>query len=303
MECDLETSVPDWVVTYPQTLPLFQALGIEYGCGGRSLAWACAARGLSPDFVLEQIRHVLGVVDETASSVSAGTLESIQVGLPREYGEESAADPMDRLWTTAFYKERVAGPVQVGFTQIVGDGQADQVHHGGPDKAILAYAASHYPAWRDALDQPGLPFGGFGENFTVSGLTEREVCIGDTWAIGSEVVVQVSQPRQPCWKLARRWRVKTLALQVQQTGRTGWYFRVLSEGTVTAGMPLILVERPFPEWTVDRANQVMHHDKSNIAAAQALAALPELSESWRTTLQRRGSEPDPDTAPRLGGNG
>lgn len=231
--------------------------------------------------------------------MTAPLLASIQVSLPRSFGQEGAADPMDRPWTTGFFKEPVLGPVRLGLTNLEGDGQADRLHHGGPDKAVLAYSAEHYPLWRQSLNQPALPFGAFGENFTVTGLTEADVCIGDTWLVGDEVVVQVSQPRQPCWKLARRWRIKSLALDVQQTGRTGWYFRVLSEGAVTAGMRLVLHDRPHPDWTVARANQVMHLEKRNIAAAQELAAIPLLSENWQATLSRRATKQESDPQKRL----
>lgn len=228
-------------------------------------------------------------------------LRSVQVGLPRQCGEDGATDPMERLWTTGFYKEPVVGPVHVGRVNIVGDGQADLVNHGGPDKAVCVYPADHYPYWRDALNLPALTFGAFGENFTVEGLTEAAVCIGDIWRIDG-VTLQVSQPRQPCWKLARRWRVKTLALQVQQTGRTGWYFRVLEEGIVLAGSPLILVHRPHPEWTVEQANWVMHHDKDDVQAAAELAGMPLLSASWRATLARRLEQNvEPDVSKRLDG--
>lgn len=216
-------------------------------------------------------------------------MASIQVSLPRSFGQEGAADPMDRPWATGFFKEPVSGAVRLGLTNLDGDGQADLVHHGGADKAVLAYSAEHYPGWRQSMNSPSLPFGAFGENFTVAGLTEADVCIGDTWQVGDEAVVQVSQPRQPCWKLARRWRIKTLALDVQQSGRTGWYFRVLSEGIVAAGMRLVLRERPHPDWTVERANRVMHTEKSDIAAAWELAAIPLLSDNWRMTLTRRAS--------------
>ncbi len=226
-------------------------------------------------------------------------LASIQVSLPRSFGQEGAADPMDRPWTTGFFKEAVVGPVQLRLTNLDGDGQADRVHHGGRDKAVLAYSAEHYPIWRQLMNQPSLPFGAFGENFTVTGLTEADVCIGDTWRVGDEVVVQVSQPRQPCWKLARRWRIKTLAFEVQQTGRTGWYFRVLTEGTVAAGMRLTLADRPYPDWTVDRANRLMHLDKKNTSAALELAAIPLLSENWQATLARRAQQQESDPQKRL----
>ncbi len=231
-------------------------------------------------------------------------LVSIQVGLPQTYGQEGAADAMDRVWRTGFIKESVSGPVPLRTTNLDGDGQADLVHHGGPEKAVLAYAAEHYAAWRQELDKPALPYGAFGENFTIEGLAESSICIGDTWQVGEGALVQVSQPRQPCWKLARRWRIKTLALQVQQSGRTGWYFRVLREGVVAAGMPLVLAARPYPEWTVARANQIMHLEKDDVASALELAAIPLLSESWRTTLTRRANKEEPDPQKRLiGENG
>lgn len=223
-------------------------------------------------------------------------LLSLQVGLPGCFGQEGAADPMDRPWTTGFFKRPVLGPVWLGATNLDGDGQADLVHHGGPDKAVLAYSADHYDAWRRELNKPALSPGAFGENFTIAGLTETDVCLGDIWTVGGEAVVQVTQPRQPCWKLARRWRLKTLALQVQESGRTGWYFRVLHEGVVAAGMSLVLVERRHPAWSVERANRVMHTDKNDLPAAEELSALPPLAASWRSTLRRRverNIEPDP----------
>jgi len=214
-------------------------------------------------------------------------LSSIQVGLPRDYGQAEAAHPFDQPWTTGFYKQSVAGPVTVGRLGLAGDGQADLENHGGPDKAICAYSAQHYPDWCAALSLE-LPPGAFGENFTIAALTEPEVCIGDVWRIGG-AVLQVSQPRQPCWKLARRWRIKDLAAQVVENGKTGWYFRVLSGGVVEAGAAFELTDRPQPAWTVQRANQVMHHDKHDLAAAAELAAAPELSVSWKMSLRGRGT--------------
>jgi MOSC domain-containing protein YiiM len=220
-----------------------------------------------------------------AQSLDAGKMlvASIQVGLPRHHGVDGAADAMDRPWYSGFFKVPVEGPVWLGRTQLAGDGQADMRNHGGPDKAALAYAARHYPAWREELYLPDLPHGGFGENFTILGLTEKDVCVGDTFAIG-EARVQVSQPRQPCWKLARRWRLKDLPARVVASGRTGWYFRVLAEGHVEAGQPVLLLERPFPTWTIDRANKVMHQDPVDRASAAELAAIPLLSETWRRAL-------------------
>lgn len=233
--------------------------------------------------------------------MSSPVVLSIQVGRPVDYGQPGANDPMDRPWTTSFVKTPVAAPLVLGFTNLDGDAQADLVHHGGPDKAVLCYSAHHYPSWRRELNRPGLVAGDFGENFTILGLTEADVRIGDVWRVG-DALTQVSQPRQPCWKLARRWRIKDLALQVQQTGRTGWYLRVLTPGIVAAGLPLTLVERPFPEWSVERANRVMHLDKHDRALAATLASLPPLSASWKSTLSLRAEhDVQPEAPGRLHG--
>lgn len=233
--------------------------------------------------------------------MSAPVLVSIQVGLPTEYGQEDAADPFDRCWRTGFFKQPVSGPVAVAQTNLAGDCQADLENHGGPDKAACVYSLDHYEAWRNELGLDIHAGGSFGENLSVANLTESDVCIGDVWKIGS-ALFQLSQPRQPCWKLARRWKVKDLALRVQQSGRTGWYFRVLSEGTIEAGQELILCERPCPEWSVARANQIMHTDQEDLDAAAALAELPLLSKSWRKTLRKRVLRTAPtDVSLRLDG--
>lgn len=216
-------------------------------------------------------------------------IHSIQVGVPRQHGQPAATDPMDKLWTTGFYKQPVTHAVYVSRLNAEGDGQADLENHGGPDKAICCYALAHYPFWQQRLGVD-LPTGAFGENFTISGLAEPDVCIGDTWQAGERLVVQVSQPRQPCWKLARRWRVKTLALEVQQSGKTGWYFRVLTPGRVAAEAPLTLVERPFPEWTIERANQIMYAKAPPRDEVLALSEVPLLSESWRLHLARAAAD-------------
>jgi MOSC domain-containing protein YiiM len=218
--------------------------------------------------------------------MTSATLVSIQAGQPTTRGHENAVDPHDRLWTSAFFKEPVPGPVFVSRTNIAGDAQADRENHGGIDKAVLAYAASHYDLWR--AERPHVPwcYGGFGENLTIAGQTEENVCIGDVWSLG-EAVFQVSQPRQPCWKLARRWRITELTALVIANGRTGWYLRVLCEGLIDAGQELALVERPQPEWSVARANEVMHHRKTDRELASELASLPELSLAWQTSLRKR----------------
>ncbi|WP_428911570.1 MOSC domain-containing protein [Niallia sp. Krafla_26] len=213
-------------------------------------------------------------------------IEQILVGTPQTFGEKEAAHPMEREWRSGIVKRPVKGKVWVSQTNIEGDGQADLKHHGGPEKAIFAYPAVHYPFWQKTLGNPNFTIGAFGENVSIQHLTENDVCIGDIYQIGN-VQVQISQPRQPCWKPARRWKLKELSLQTQQEGKTGWYFRVLKEGQIQAGDTLHLLERPFPQWSVATCNLVMHHQKYDLESAAQLAQCQLLAPSWRNTLSKR----------------
>lgn len=223
---------------------------------------------------------------------------SLQIGLP----QEQVLGSKNRAVTTGFVKSSVVGKVWLGQLNLAGDGQADLVHHGGVDKAVCVYPADHYPAWQDELNEPALTAGSFGENFTISQLTEADVCIGDIWQVG-QAVVQISQPRRPCWKLAQRWDIRDLPLRVQATGRTGWYFRVITEGNVEVGDALTLCGRTSPEWTIQAANYLMYHDKQNYSGAEALAEVAGLSRSWQESLRRRAATMQPvDDQPRLYGD-
>lgn len=223
-------------------------------------------------------------------------LVRILVGKPRDLGGDGAP-----TWRSGICKEPVDGPVWLGKTNLSGDGQADLKHHGGSDKAVLAYAETHYPRWQKELGLPRFFHGATGENFVIAHQTEESVCIGDTYRIG-KAVVQVSQPRQPCWKPARRWGIKDLALRMQDTGRTGWYYRVLEEGYLEAGMEVVLLDRPYPHWTIARCNEIMHHRRGDREAAAQLAACPLLSENWVRTLTRRVEKGiHPNTRNRLYG--
>ncbi len=228
------------------------------------------------------------------------TVISLQVGLPQRMTFSDRSDSSQE-WTTGFFKKCTSESIWLGVLNLAGDGQADLVNHGGPDKAVNVYPHEHYPHWGQALGLTNLPMGGFGENFTLQGLLEQHVCIGDVFQFG-DATLQISQPRQPCWKLARYWRIKDLAVQVQETGRTGWYFRVLKEGYVQVGKSLVLQERPYPRWTVSLANQVMHHLVHDRQAAHDLADCDALSSRWREKLKKRALTGAPEnTSLRLNG--
>ncbi len=198
----------------------------------------------------------------------------VHVGVPRTIQPEHG-----RAWTSAVFKDPVAGPVVVTPDGLEGDEQADRRVHGGPDKAVCAYPALHYGSWERRLGL-GLGPGAFGENITVDGLDEADVCIGDRHRLGT-ALVEVSQPRSPCHKIARRWEVHDLAAQFQGSGWTGWYWRVIAGGTVAVGHGVRLVDRPHPGLTVAEVNVARWHAPTTPAMTARLAATAELADGWR----------------------
>lgn len=204
-------------------------------------------------------------------------LVSLNVGTPKPlpHGEVTVA--------SAIVKRPVTGPLRLEPEGLVGDEQADRKNHGGVDKALCVYALEHYPHWAARLGRE-LPHASFGENISAEGLLEHEVCIGDVYRIGT-ATVQVSQPRQPCFKLATRHGAPKLAIWVQESGWTGFYFRVLEPGELQAGEAVSLLDRPAHGITVSEANRAMYGGDGEAAAR--MLELPELSASWRRTFERR----------------
>jgi len=185
---------------------------------------------------------------------------------------------------SAIGKRPASGPVMAGPLGLAGDEQADLAVHGGADKAIHHYPHDHYPAWAFELDAHPLLAGpgAFGENLTTTGLTEDRVCIGDRFRLG-EARIEISQGRQPCWKLDHRFQRKGVTARVIETGRCGWYYRVLEPGAVAEGDGLDLVERPHPQWTVARVFRLLigGGHKAEPQAVAELAGLTALAGSWR----------------------
>lgn len=186
--------------------------------------------------------------------------------------------------TSAIGKLPVAHAVVVGLMGLAGDEQADRTVHGGIDKAIHHYPADHYDWWRaqlgavPILDAPGA----FGENISAAGLDETNVFLGDRFRLGT-ALVEVTQARQPCWKLDHRFGAKVVMVQVVKTRRTGWYYRVLEPGRVQAGDTLELVERPYPDWPLASlfALLIGGEAKDRLADLRALRDVPVLAETWK----------------------
>ncbi len=217
------------------------------------------------------------------------TLESIQIGKPKDMAADPSLPLSSKPWQSAIFKTPVLGKITVGLEGIEGDGQADRKNHGGPDKAICVYPTEHLPFWQKQLDRADFAVGAFGENFSVAGLNESSVAIGDQWQIGT-AVFEVTQPREPCWKLARRWQAKTLAAQAIDTGKTGWYLRVIRTGTVECGMPIdVTPVAPAAEsrFSVADANRLFYQRQPDVSMIRKLLELPQLSQAWRSEFERK----------------
>lgn len=181
-------------------------------------------------------------------------------------------------------KNKVSGPQKITRTGLIGDNQGDTKNHGGPEKAIHHYPRDHYAAWaEEGVD--AVP-AAFGENISTFGLTEADVCIGDVYDLG-DAVLQVAQGRQPCWRLNARFERPHMAFRVQKSGRTGWYYRVLREGTVKAGDTLTLTARPQPQWPLSRIIDLLYTRTLDMKALADLSVMPELAQSWRNLAARR----------------
>jgi MOSC domain-containing protein YiiM len=224
-------------------------------------------------------------------AIATGRLVSVQVGQPQKMRTAQG-----REWVSAIAKQPVEGKVPVGPENVAGDKQANRKYHGGPDKAVCVYCAEHYPVWR-AERGIEMPYGAFGENLTIEGLTEETLCIGDTLSVGT-VLLQISQPRIPCANLQKRWDWRDLPARVQETGWSGFYCRVLQTGELAAGDTLTVLARPHPEWNLLRANRALYADAPDADELSGLRALPVLSGEWRRItarmLRKLRGEPDTD---------
>ncbi len=191
------------------------------------------------------------------------------------------------------------GALGVTPVGLEGDEQGDLRVHGGIEKAIHHYPREHYAAWIAELGEHPLLMqaGAFGENFSTSGWSEADVCLGDRVRAGT-ALLEVSQGRMPCWKLNDRFEVAGMSLRVQESGRTGWYYRVLEEGVVAAGDILQLVERRHPDWSLLRLSEVLFDRRADAELLRQCLAGP-----WSVGRRLSAAQPLPMPAllpPALG---
>jgi len=210
-------------------------------------------------------------------------LVSVNVGQPR------AVTWHGRNVTTAIFKQPVNGRVALRRLNLDGDRQADLSVHGGEFKAVYCYPISHYDYWRRELPGRDLPLAMFGENFTVEGLLEDSVHVGDQFSVGSAEVV-VTQPRLPCYKLGVRFQADDMVKRFLASGRTGFYLAVKREGELGAGDEITILARdpnavPISEITrLYIAKRYSNGDVNSVQRALRVAALPE---SWKSYFRER----------------
>ncbi len=191
---------------------------------------------------------------------------------------------------TAMYKTRVQGPVELGLEGFVGDQHADLRVHGGPDKAVHLYPSTHYAKLAAHFDDAAalLVPGSMGENLATDELDEHDVRLGDVWQLGS-ALIQVCQPRNPCWKIDERFGADGMALFIDQHLLTGWYWRVLQTGAVNPTDTLVLREAASQAPTLHQAMTLWREHRPDLDALSALAETAGIAKVWQDKIRQRVS--------------
>ena len=200
-------------------------------------------------------------------------LVSVNVGLPK------TVQWKDKTVTTGIFKSPVDGPVALRQHNLDGDQQADLSVHGGPTKAVYVYPNQHYAFWRDELPDVELGWGHFGENFTVEGMDEESIYIGDEFSVGTARVV-VTEPRMPCFKMSVRFGRADMPKLFLRSQRTGFYFGVVEEGQVQAGDAIELLTKHPDGLSVHDVTSLYTTEKGNAALLKKAIATTALPDSW-----------------------
>jgi MOSC domain-containing protein YiiM len=202
-------------------------------------------------------------------------LLSVNVGGPREL------EYRGKLVTSSIWKAPVRGPVRARGVNLEGDDQADREVHGGPDKAVYAYAIEDIRWWEGKLGRP-LELSAVGENLTTSGIDVTNAVIGEKWAIG-DTLLEVSQPRSPCWKLGMKMGDPGFPKKFTKAERPGAYLRILREGSLSAGDGIEVLDRPLHGVRVGDVFRIFTRERRK---ASLLLTVPELSEDWKEWARR-----------------
>ncbi len=211
---------------------------------------------------------------------------SVQVGRAKTYGDENAKEFLDKAWHTASFKEVARRPLHVSFEGFEDDEVADRAHHGGIDKAVFANSYENYAHWATFLGLERLPFGALSENLTIVGLQEANVMLGDVHEIGS-AILQVTQPRKPCWKISRRWNHTAFTNEIFTSGLSGWYYRVVKEGVIGTGDAVHIVSQEACSISILDANRAFLEPTHFAMTLERILTLSSIAPSYRDSLIKR----------------
>ena len=212
-------------------------------------------------------------------------------------GKEKTYDFDGFIIKSGLEKSPVFDNVFIHKLGVTGDEQAEKVVHGGVDKAVCLYPFEHYEYWENTLNRK-MPENSFGENLTVQGMTEKDVCIGDIFQIG-EVILQITQPRQPCYKLTYIHNVPKMSFLSQDSGFTGYYARVLKEGNLNVNDKITLIEKSPHNISVEFTNQILHNDNKNTEAIKKILEVEEIAANLRKNFEKLLAGETIDPRPRL----
>lgn len=215
-------------------------------------------------------------------TATVGTVLSVNVGRVREF-EYDGRPAISAIWKTP-----VNGRLSARGVNLEGDEQADRAAHGGPDKAIYAYASEDIRWWEQEIGRR-LEFGAFGENLTTEGIEVNEALVGERWEIGT-TVLEVSEPRIPCWRLAVRMDDKLFPRRFTEALRPGSYLRIVVEGDIGAGDQIRIISRPDHDVTIRDVFRIYTRDRHEVERLLAISQLSEAWKLWASKSQRKARE-------------
>ncbi|MGG7049040.1 MULTISPECIES: MOSC domain-containing protein [unclassified Campylobacter] len=213
-------------------------------------------------------------------------LKALLLGEVKNYGDENSKNPLNKPWVSAIFKVAQEGEIFANTLGFVGDNVADTLHHGGAEKAIFANSLQNYSEWEKFLGLKNLAYGAMGENLTIDGLCEDSVCVGDIHEIGS-LVLQVSQPRKPCSKLSKRWDNPDMTAYIAKSGLSGWYYRVLNEGSCKAGDEVKVVQKDSVGMSIAEINRLFHQTDQNLHLLNKFNLLTALTPSFIDAMKTK----------------
>lgn len=212
-------------------------------------------------------------------------VDQVRVGKLKTFTQQNEQGEMINTFESPLLKKRIKGKVWINHTNIIGDDGIDEKENSF-DKALFAYSKKHYTYWQQKREPFPFHIGQMGENLVIDGLNEYNTFIGDTYQLG-ETIIQVSQPRLPCWRLAYHVNDIHFAKEVKESGHTGWHFRVLKTGYIKEQDELILIDRPYPQWSIAACHELLHTKNEDLNMIYDLTKCHLLSKRWLTLMNKR----------------